>query len=92
MSEGEENDDKQFEPSQKKLDDARLKGEVPRSTDLNTAVAYLGFVAVAMSVGTTLLIGFASELQGLLANPEEISANFLEAVTGPFSGKLSIER
>ena len=40
----EDNDDKPFEPTQKKLEDARRKGEIPRSTDLNTAVAYAGFL------------------------------------------------
>lgn len=78
MSEGEDNGDKQFEPTQKKLDDARLKGEVPRSADLTTAVAYGGFVVIATSVGSFLIMGLASDLRGLLSNADEISADFFE--------------
>ena len=36
----EEEQDKQHEPSQKKLDDARKRGEVPRSQDLTGAISY----------------------------------------------------
>ncbi|NHX27610.1 flagellar biosynthesis protein FlhB, partial [Escherichia coli] len=34
-----ESEDKQHEPTQKRLEDARKKGEIPRSTDLNTAAS-----------------------------------------------------
>lgn len=36
--------DKPFDPSPKKLEDARNKGEIVRSQDLNTAVVYGGFL------------------------------------------------
>jgi flagellar biosynthetic protein FlhB len=38
----EEKDDKQFEPTDQKLQKAREKGEIPRSTELNVAAMYLG--------------------------------------------------
>jgi len=41
MSE-EDSTEKEFEASQRKLEEQRRKGEVPRSTDINTAAAYLG--------------------------------------------------
>ena len=66
MASGEEDDDKQHEPTQKKLDDARKKGEVPRSADLTTAAAYGGFLVVAVSVGSESLKGIAQLLSGLL--------------------------
>ncbi len=47
----EDDDDKQFEPSQKKLDDARKKGEVPRSNDLSGAIAYGSFLLVLLVMG-----------------------------------------
>ncbi len=39
----EENDDKQFDPSESKLRKARQEGDVPRSTELHSALMYLGF-------------------------------------------------
>lgn len=46
----EEEQDKQHEPSQKKLEDARKKGDLPRSQDLTSAISYatilLGLVAI----------------------------------------------
>ena len=52
MSEEQGDDDKPYEPSQKKLDDARAKGEVPNSTDLTTAAVYAGFLLVALAAGS----------------------------------------
>ena len=52
---GDQDEDKQHEPSQKKLDDARRKGEVPRSADVGTAASYGGFLAVATIFGAGLL-------------------------------------
>ncbi len=40
-------EEKEFEPTPQKLLEARRKGEVAKSTDLNTAAAYLGFLATA---------------------------------------------
>ena len=54
----EEEDDKQYEPSQKKLDDARKKGDLPRSQDLTGAIAYgtilLTFIAIGPWVATQI--------------------------------------
>ena len=44
MSDAEDDDSKQHEPTQKKLDDARKRGEVVRSTDLNTAMSYMALL------------------------------------------------
>lgn len=37
-----EQDDKQFDPTEQKLQRAREKGDIPRSTELNAAAMYLG--------------------------------------------------
>lgn len=42
MAEQDDSAEKSHEPTQKKLDDARKKGEIARSTDLNVALTYLG--------------------------------------------------
>ncbi|MEN8837460.1 MAG: EscU/YscU/HrcU family type III secretion system export apparatus switch protein, partial [Celeribacter marinus] len=65
--------DKQHEPSQKKLDDARKRGEIPRSTDVATASAYLGFVVTAMAVGGTALQSTGNVMYGVLENVDLLS-------------------
>lgn len=47
MSQGSDDQEKSHEPTQKRLDDARKKGEIPRFTDLTTAAAYAGFTMTA---------------------------------------------
>ncbi|MDN5569259.1 MAG: flagellar type III secretion system protein FlhB [Paracoccus sp. (in: a-proteobacteria)] len=48
----EDADDKQFEASEQKLAQARQKGDIPRSTELNAATMYLGaFLAFTMAAG-----------------------------------------
>lgn len=84
----EETDDKQYEPSQKKLDDARKKGEIPRSTDLNTAAAYAGFLVAAVSIGAAALRDLGAGLSGLLGRAESLSASLFVSGGRPFSRDL----
>lgn len=70
MAEGDDDDDKQYEPSQKRLDDARKKGEIPRSTDLTTSAAYFGFIATATALGAASLQRMGTALQSLLGNAD----------------------
>ncbi|WP_296640956.1 EscU/YscU/HrcU family type III secretion system export apparatus switch protein [Roseinatronobacter sp.] len=50
MSE-EDSAEKEFEATERKLDEQRRKGEVPRSTDINTSAAYLGLLIAAIALG-----------------------------------------
>lgn len=65
MSE-EENTDKQHEPSLKKLEDARKKGEIARSADLNVAATYGGLLLVYATFGSASLVMICSEMVGFL--------------------------
>lgn len=77
MSEDDQSGEKEFEPTQRKLDEQRRKGEVPRSTDINTAAAYLGLLIAALVAGQMtltrlgdtgmVLLGQADSLSGLIA-------------------------
>ncbi|MFK7874484.1 MAG: flagellar biosynthesis protein FlhB [Paracoccaceae bacterium] len=65
--------DKTFEPTPKKIADARKKGDVPKSQDLNTTAAYAGlFVAFyVLSLGS-----FGKDmtsLQALIAKPDDLA-------------------
>ena len=81
-------DDKQFEPSQKKLDDARKKGEFPKSTDLTTAAAYAGLVIAVISMGPASLIGVGNILETLLDQADEFAALTVSAAPQPVLGGL----
>lgn len=72
MSDGSEDDDKQHEPSQKKLDDARKKGEVPRSADLITTGAYVGLLLALVATGPQALSSIGQSLSGLIAHADSI--------------------
>jgi len=76
MSEGggeDEGEEKQYEPSPKKLEDARKKGEVPRSADLISASGYGGFLLVAMAWGAASMSDFSQILAGFLGRADLLS-------------------
>ena len=66
MSEDRSEEDKQYEPTQKKLDDARAKGEVPKSVDLTTASAYAGLMIALLAAGQSAFVNAGSALMTLL--------------------------
>jgi flagellar biosynthetic protein FlhB len=55
--------DKPFDPTPRKLEEARKKGEIVRSADLNTAIVYGGFL-----LSGAMLAPWISEQIGLLTN------------------------
>lgn len=71
MSE-EESQDKQYEPSQKKLDDARRKGELPRSSDLNTAASYGGLLIAGAAAGASSMVGVGGILAAVIAGSDRL--------------------
>ncbi len=88
MSGGADDDtEKGHEPTQKKLDDARKRGEVPRSQDLNTAAAYFGLLIAIVGFGAYSVdrIGSASSL--LLARAHEFAPLLIDGGS-PALGEL----
>lgn len=74
MAEGSEDDtDKSFEPTQKKLDDARRKGEIARSTDLNATAMYFGFILIAFSAGAGALLQLGETLAAFYSRADALS-------------------
>lgn len=51
----EDDADKSHEPTQKRLDDARKRGEIAKSADLTTAAGYGGLLIVALLTGASAL-------------------------------------
>lgn len=86
MSDEGGDDDKQYEPSQKKLDDARAKGEVPKSNDLTTAAGYGGMMIAVLAVGSSSLQSAGSALMTMLDQADSLSSDLFGARGGPLGG------
>lgn len=81
MAEGGEDSsgEKSHDPTPQKLEEARRRGDVPKSTDMAVAAAYLGLLAVMISVGPEMardageamafVMGAADRLEGRVIGP-----------------------
>jgi len=90
MSDG-GSDDKEHEPSQKKLDDARKKGEVAKSTDLLTSAAYAGFILAVLLGGSSAFQLVANTLMSLLSRAPEVAAQLFGGSATPIVGGLILK-
>ena len=86
MSGADDDGDKPYEPSQKKLDAARAKGDVPRSADITTAASYGGFLLAALAFGPASLIGLGTSLEVFLEQSDTLSASVFDGAAAPFAG------
>jgi flagellar biosynthesis protein FlhB len=74
MSEGTEDDnEKSFDPTQRKLEQARRKGEVAKSNDLITAASYAGFLLAFSTLVPALMTQLGAALVWFLEQPENIA-------------------
>jgi flagellar biosynthesis protein FlhB len=89
MSGGEEDEaDKEHAASQQKLDQARKKGDLPRSVDLQTAVSIGGFLLAMFTFGA-----WATERAGtagmvLLGQTDRLSSLVMAHGSGPVGGLI----
>lgn len=87
MSEQSEDSDKQYEASAKKLEDARKKGEIARSADLNTAGSYAGLLLVMIAMAPSSIMALMGVLQILLAQAGDLGVLFFSGAA-PMTGGL----
>lgn len=74
MNEGTEDDnEKPLDPTPRKLEEARRKGDVAKSNDLTTAAGYAGFLLAFLTIGPGLLTELASVLAWFLEQPDKIA-------------------
>lgn len=73
MSGDDDDTDKTFDPTPQKLLDARKKGEVAKSTDLQTAAGYAGLTIAFLAAGTQAVVGFGAQMQGVLDHAAEMA-------------------
>lgn len=86
MSEGDPSSgEKVFDPTPTKLEEARRKGDVPRSQDANAAAAYLGLLAAAALAGAWSLDRAGAALMIFVDQPDRLAG----LVLGPGGAGLS---
>ena len=88
MSEDTEASEKQFEPTQKKLDDAREKGEIAKSTDVTTAAAYAGLLLIGMTIGGQVMLNLGTSLAAILSQADEIGVLIFDGSAQPMQGGI----
>lgn len=71
--------EKSFEPTQGKIDDARKKGDVAKSAELASLALYLGIAICIMTLGGSLGLDLMTRLSGLLTYPERAGELILTA-------------
>ena len=71
--EGDEDGDKSFEPTQRKLDEARKRGEIPRSTDVIAASAYGGLLLTTAVFAPASIATIGTALTVLLDQPDRLA-------------------
>ncbi len=88
MSGEEESDDKQFDASQRKLDQAREKGQIARSPDLVAAAGLAGFVLIALVWGKASLLQIGQASSILIGQADALSTLFFAGGTAPMAGVM----
>ena len=89
MSEGDDATEKEHEPTQKRLDDARAKGDFARSADLNTAAAFAGLLLAALAFGPANLRQFGDLGMGLLDQADRLGPVMVSDATGAMGGLMA---
>lgn len=78
--------EKEHDPSQRKLDEARRRGEVARSADLGVAAGYGGLLAVAAAGGAASLSAIGGAGMVLLDQAEALAPLVLAGGSAPAAG------
>lgn len=90
MTPQEDSAEKSHEPTPRKLEQARRKGEIARSADLNHAAGYAGFLVVLTVAGAGTTLGFGTGLMAMLDHPAEMSAEvFARAGSAMIAGHVA---
>lgn len=79
MAQDDEASEKTFDPTPKKLEDARRKGDIVRSADLNTSVVYGGLLLATAVLGPWLGQALGDITRSMMDQAEEMADLFLEA-------------
>ncbi len=91
MSEHDDDTDKQHEPTPKKLEESRKKGDIPRSADLTTAAGYGGFLIAALVFGAAAVELSGAGLAAMIAQADPLARDIFSgggaAALRPFAAE-----
>lgn len=82
MAEQQDESEKTHDATPQKLEKAREKGELARSSDLNTAGSYVGFLIAAMAAGAGAVGDAGSLMMRFLDRPDDIAPLIFSAGSG----------
>lgn len=86
---GQDDDDKSYAPSQKRLDDARKNGDIPKSADLTAAAAYAGLLLAGLLGGQVFLTHFGQTAMVLLDQADRLAPAMFAQSQAPALGILA---
>ncbi|MGL6209757.1 MAG: EscU/YscU/HrcU family type III secretion system export apparatus switch protein [Paracoccaceae bacterium] len=86
---GSDDNEKEHEPSQKRLDDARKRGEVPKSAELITAASYGGLLIAALVAGGAALLKAGEIGAVLLGQADRLAPEMMTSAGAPSGGILA---
>ena len=89
MSEQDDSVEKEFDPSQRRLDEARKRGQIARSTELTAAAGYAGLLLAALGLGVAALQRAGQSGAVLLDQPDRLSTLLLAEGRAPWVGLLA---
>lgn len=69
----EDSAEKEFDPTPRRLEEARARGEVARAPDLEVAASYLGFLLAALTFGAGGLVAAGAAGAGLLDGADRLA-------------------
>lgn len=81
MSREEDSGEKAHEATQRRLDEARKRGEIPRSADLSTAAAYAGMLVAIAVIGAGAIGASGLAAQAILSGADRLSTQIFSGGT-----------
>ncbi|NUB44607.1 flagellar biosynthesis protein FlhB [Fertoebacter nigrum] len=88
MSENEESGEKQFDASDRRLEEARARGELARSPDLVAAASYGGFLLAALYAGGPALRAAGDAGAQLLSSSDRLAPQMMAQGAAPLATLL----
>ena len=85
---GDDDSEKEHEPTERRLEEARKRGEVPKSPELSIAASYAGLLLAAALLGGPALKRIGETGMVLLDQPDEIAALIRASGPTPVGGLI----
>ena len=76
-NEEDQGQEKSFEPTHKKLEDAREQGNVAQSKDVHAAASYLGMMAALVTMGGTSAVAFGQAVVPFIGSVDQLEGRIL---------------